>query len=296
MDRMRRVRQLWDWLPAFRAVAETEHLTRAASALHLSPPALSRTLKLLEDDLGRPLFDREGRGLVLNAAGDRLLVAVRAAMRLVHDALEEVEAEDAPLRVASTGIFTAVGLTDTLIRLAETHPHVRPEVVTSLSADPGADLTHGRIDLLFTSSPPTDDALIREPLCRSGIAVYCGPTHPLANTAAIDAEALLGHAFVAPPGDPPPDGWPVAWPRAVRVVADRQAVGLALCRSGRYLGVFPEVVRAAHPELRRLPIEIPGEARIWAVYRSPVETPGPAAAAAQHARAALSGRPFIPEN
>ena len=61
VQRAVRVSQLWSWLPAFRTVAETEHLPTAARMLELSPSALSRSVKQLEDSLGRPLFTREGR-------------------------------------------------------------------------------------------------------------------------------------------------------------------------------------------------------------------------------------------
>jgi hypothetical protein len=44
--RLRRVAQLWNWLPGFRAVAEHEHVHKAAHTLGISPSALSRTVKL----------------------------------------------------------------------------------------------------------------------------------------------------------------------------------------------------------------------------------------------------------
>src|SRR5688572_5955084 len=131
MERMRRVMQVWNWLPAFRAVAETQSLTRAAKQIHLTKPALSRTLRLLEDDLGTPLFERDHGHLVLNAAGRRLLASTRTAIRLVHDALQELEA--APhldLHVASVGPFTILALEDTLARLVQGHPTLRPRVCT----------------------------------------------------------------------------------------------------------------------------------------------------------------------
>ncbi len=58
MERLRRVASFWNWLPAFRAVAETEHLPTAAEALFVSPSALSRAIRLLEKDVGQPLFRR----------------------------------------------------------------------------------------------------------------------------------------------------------------------------------------------------------------------------------------------
>ncbi|MHC4078781.1 MAG: helix-turn-helix domain-containing protein, partial [Planctomycetota bacterium] len=69
MDRLRRLAQLWNWLPAFRAVGETQHLPTASRALSVTAPALSRAVRLLERDVGQPLFRRIGRRIELNEAG-----------------------------------------------------------------------------------------------------------------------------------------------------------------------------------------------------------------------------------
>ena len=66
---------VWPWLPVFRVVAETEHLPTAAARLHVSPSALSRTIRLVEEALGEELFVRSARRIVLNSAGQRLLAA-----------------------------------------------------------------------------------------------------------------------------------------------------------------------------------------------------------------------------
>jgi DNA-binding transcriptional LysR family regulator len=47
MERVIRLNQIWSWLPAFRAVAETEHVHEAAQSLHLTPSTLSRAIHLL---------------------------------------------------------------------------------------------------------------------------------------------------------------------------------------------------------------------------------------------------------
>jgi DNA-binding transcriptional LysR family regulator len=293
VERMRRVMQLWGWLPGFRAIAETEHLTRAAQQLHVTPPALSRTLRILEEDLGVSLFERQGRHLVLNPAGRRLLSSVRIAMRLVHDALQEVEGErQVGLTVASSGVFTLTGLDETLLLLLESHPHVQPTVRTSVSEDPGAELLQGHLDLLFTSSPLYRDGLTTVTLTTSALAVFCGPSHPLYGRSELGRDDVLGHVFVAPPCDPagrPIDGWPADWPRQVAIVADRQSLGLGLCLSGRMLAVLPEVVTRTHPQLWRLPLRIPGSTDLLAIHRVTTE-PGPVEAAVAHAAGVFAGR------
>src|SRR5262245_9460417 len=87
MPRFRRVADVWNWLPAFRAVAEHESIHAAAAALCLSPSALSRTVRLLEDALGVRLFERLGNRLKLTSIGEQLLSIARDAMRRVDDGL-----------------------------------------------------------------------------------------------------------------------------------------------------------------------------------------------------------------
>lgn len=60
----------WQQLEYFVTVAKLEHMTRAAEALAISQPALSRSISKLEEELGVPLFDRQGRSIMLNRYGE----------------------------------------------------------------------------------------------------------------------------------------------------------------------------------------------------------------------------------
>jgi DNA-binding transcriptional LysR family regulator len=72
-------------LQYFVAVAEEQHVTRAAERLRVSQPPLSRQIQALEDELGQPLFERRGRGIVLTAFGRYF--ATRATAILDHVAV-----------------------------------------------------------------------------------------------------------------------------------------------------------------------------------------------------------------
>ena len=63
----------------FQVVAQEEHIPRAANTLHVSQPALSKTIKRLEDELGVPLFTRVGKTIRLNANGEIFLRYVTTA-------------------------------------------------------------------------------------------------------------------------------------------------------------------------------------------------------------------------
>src|SRR5688572_16914551 len=64
-----RLSPLWNWLPAFRAVAETENVHEASRYLHVTPSAVSRAVKLLESEVGVALFNRSGRNVRLTREG-----------------------------------------------------------------------------------------------------------------------------------------------------------------------------------------------------------------------------------
>ena len=60
-------------LKYFVTVARLEHMTKAAEELHIAQPALSKTIARLEEDLGAPLFERQGRQIRLNPYGKAFL-------------------------------------------------------------------------------------------------------------------------------------------------------------------------------------------------------------------------------
>ncbi|HHO52689.1 MAG TPA: LysR family transcriptional regulator [Deltaproteobacteria bacterium] len=292
MDRMRRVARVWNWLPAFRAVAETEHLPTAAAGLHVTPPALSRTLKVLQEDVGQALFDREGRGLKLNSSGATLLAAVRVAMRTVHDALIDLEGgHTGPLRVCSLGLFTPSFLVPTLHAVLDAYPRILPKVRTSVPSNAAADLLQGNLDVLFTSVPFFHRGLVTTSLGRVPNGIYCGLDHPLHDRDHVDLEDVIAYPFVAPPPDETgrtPEGWPPELHRVVLVESDRQGLGVQLCMGGRLLAVLPAPLAQVWPGLHRLPLELPTSTPLVAISRELLGEPGPVECAIEAAAAAVA--------
>ena len=85
-------------LRSFAAVAELAHLTRAAEKLHISQPAVSAQIKALEDELGVILFERTPQGMLLTAAGRKLLPeaekVVAAAQAVWHGTMIRTRSRD----------------------------------------------------------------------------------------------------------------------------------------------------------------------------------------------------------
>ena len=122
-------------LPAFRAVARLSNLRAAADELHLTHSAISQQIKLLEEQIGFPLFDRRGRRVVLNAAGVALLQAVEPALDGLDDGLRAAASasctSEQRLRITLLSSFAQRWLLPRMARWREQHPQIGLELHTS---------------------------------------------------------------------------------------------------------------------------------------------------------------------
>jgi LysR family glycine cleavage system transcriptional activator len=125
-------------LTAFRAVAELENLRAAADALHLTHSAVSQQIRGLEEQLGFALFDRRGRRVVLNPAGQALLRSVQAALALLDDGVQAAAAaatgEAQRLRVTVLPSFANRWMLPRIGRWRERHPTLALEIDASFRA------------------------------------------------------------------------------------------------------------------------------------------------------------------
>ena len=80
----------WQQLEYFCVVAKTEHFRKAAELLNISQPALSRSIKKLEEELGICLFDRIGRSVKLNQFGRVFLKRVENGLNEISYGVEEI--------------------------------------------------------------------------------------------------------------------------------------------------------------------------------------------------------------
>ncbi|MFF5081442.1 LysR family transcriptional regulator [Actinoplanes sp. NPDC000266] len=109
-------------LRAFLAIAAEGTITRAASRLHVTQPALSRTLRQLEDHLGARLVDRSTHHLRLTAAGHAFQPRAAAAVTAVDEALDPARAGTWPLRVGHCWSALGEHTTPVLRRWKREHP------------------------------------------------------------------------------------------------------------------------------------------------------------------------------
>jgi LysR family glycine cleavage system transcriptional activator len=122
-------------LPAFRAVARLANLRAAAAELHLTHSAVSQQIKLLEEQLGFRLFDRPGRRIALNAAGEALLRAIEPALAQIDDGMRAAAAAAGGaqhrIRVTSLPSFAQRWWLPRMAAWRERHPDIAIELHTS---------------------------------------------------------------------------------------------------------------------------------------------------------------------
>jgi DNA-binding transcriptional LysR family regulator len=149
-------------LRGFEAAARRLSFTLAADELSLTQSSISRQVAALERQLGRPLFVRRTRALVLTPAGERLHAAVRQALAAVDRSVEAIrEAAGAPrVSVATYASFASLWLVPRLAAFQQAHPEVQVRVDAS---DRFVDLDAEDVDVALRatgSASPGDDAIL----------------------------------------------------------------------------------------------------------------------------------------
>lgn len=284
MKRLKDLSELWNWLPAFRAVGETEHLPSAGKFLLVSPAALSRSVALLERRLGKALFDRRDQRLHLNESGRALLGALRQAMELLEQGLDLARSDlpTRPLRVCSgsqTGTNVVISAIDVLQR-------GDPDFTVEVSHPPFGvslrqQLLQGEVDLVVSESPTPRSGLTVELLGEFSVSVYCGAGHPLFKRRKLTVEELSDHPFVGPPASDgtPHDDWPVHLPRTVSIRVPHIYGAMRVCAQGRLLAILPDRMVDTTPGslkgvLRRLPVDVIRSTRLHATRRAGAQPVG----------------------
>ncbi len=274
MNRIRRLYNLWGWLPAFRVVAETEHLPTASQQLGITPQALSRSIKLLEEHLDCELFSRAGRRLVLTEAGRELLEYVRASMRNLDDGVSIVTGVGfgEAAHVAASAHHAWLLVKPAISALALNAPGLTPNIHNATGTKALDGVRKGVFDVAIGEFHAAERTLMIEPLAMLRSEVFCGIGHPLYKRRQVTIEELQAFPFVAPVGDES-DGWPVSVERKVGVQVDSFQLALDLCVAGGYLAMLPDSVRAdSHfrNRLSRIPIDISSSRQVHLAYRQPV--------------------------
>jgi DNA-binding transcriptional LysR family regulator len=187
-------------LRVFLEVAKLGSVTRAAEALHLTPPAVSMQLKEVETQVGLQLFDRSGRTLSLSTAGEYFVVHAKRLLGALRDA----ENAMGRFKRLEHGLLT-VGMVSTakyfvprlLAQFRAEHPGIDVRlVVAGNREDLLARMHSGDVDLSVMGRPPRELAARSEAFAAHPLVFVAPPGHELLRLGHPPPEALAPYPFI----------------------------------------------------------------------------------------------------
>lgn len=154
-----------DQLRIFVAVAEREHVTRAATALNLTQSAVSATVSTLEERHGVRLFHRVGRGIELTGTGRAFLAEARGVLARAEEARRMLDdaagLERGRLSLVASQTIAGYWLPPILARFKIRYPGITIDLAIGNSAQAADRVRDGDAELGFIESPLDDPALAR---------------------------------------------------------------------------------------------------------------------------------------
>lgn len=257
-------------LRVFVSAARHPSLAAAAIDLHLTPSAISKALRRLEENLGTVLFDRSARQLVLNDGGRRLLHRAQTLLALAEQARVDVLGERAEIDCRLGGPALLLWRHADMAREAlgayqgaalHLQALFEDEALAALArADLHAAIVTGEALANRATEPDWEAA----PLGQLDLQLMAGRAHPLAagkraNVIKVRSARLLEYDFACPPRSlfcgvqrgARSDGWrDEKVPRRIRYWTDDLQLLLGFVRSGQALAYLPDFAQAAEKLVR----------------------------------------------
>jgi len=213
-------------------IEKHQSLLRAAHALGVTQPALTRTLKEAEDVLGGRIFERHARGVRPTAFGNVACAAARRVLleveRLDHHLDQFLAGEASVVSVGATPPAAIGILPDIYETLRNTAPEIRISLTQGRTEDLMPLLAAGEIEMIIGRLPPSEDAseFVREILYNEPISVLAGARHPIFEHETIDVETLRQYTYILPTMSRPVE-------REIDVVATKLSLTITLRSSAQ---------------------------------------------------------------
>lgn len=174
----------WQQLEYFQVVAKLEHMTKAAEELSISQSALSRSISKLEEILGVPLFDRQGRSIQLNRYGKLFLHRVNNMMNEFDEAVHEIQDLNDPEKGAvSLGFLHTLGTSivpDLIRAYRQQHPNVNFTLTQNYTHSQLTQLKNSELDLCLLAYTEIDAPIQWTKLWSDELFLIVPLDHPLA--------------------------------------------------------------------------------------------------------------------
>jgi LysR family transcriptional regulator, hydrogen peroxide-inducible genes activator len=182
----------------FMKVAEYSNFTKAAVAIPLSQPALSRSIARLEDELGQPLFERQTRKVALTDAGNLLFGRARQILSMIDDVKAEIndDGQTGQVRVAAIPTIAPYFLPSKLREFHRSYPHAKVIVQEDTTDNLLKKLYDGVVDVAIAAVPIDAKYLKVESLFEEELLLVTASESPLAKKPTIRASDIESLPFV----------------------------------------------------------------------------------------------------
>lgn len=178
-------------------VADTKTLSKAAEILHISQPALTRSIQKLESELNVTLFDRQKNKITLNKTGELAVSHARRILADVEQMTQSIQAFERSLHTISIGSCAPAPIVELLYYLTEKFATMTfsSEMVNPDSLVLG--LKNNTYQIIITNSPVKDSEICCREFCREQLFLTIPPAHPLAaKKDGIFADELAGETML----------------------------------------------------------------------------------------------------
>jgi len=244
----------------FTVVAEHRHFGRAAEALRVAQPSLSRQIRHLEQQLGARLLDRTPQGSRLTEAGEVFLPLARALLRSAGQAAARTRAAAQPSRI-TVGYTIGLIVTPAVRQLRREQPDADVQTLHLDWNEPREALLDHRVDAVVTRLPIRTDGLHVTVLYDEPRVLLVPLDHRLAGKESVSIDDIAGEPIPRLPDpawnaywriDPRPDGSPAPDGPLVEAIEDKNE----LIAAGQAVAVIPAgiAVGSPRPDLTTIPL------------------------------------------
>ena len=149
----------------FYKVAKHKHMTKASEELHISQPAISQSIKKLEEQLGGTLFLRSNKGMELTEEGKMFFEYVKGALELINNAENEFtsfkDLSKGKIRIGCSTTLTKLLLLDTLKEFHKEFPNINLSITNDLTSNLINNLKLGKLDFVIFNESNIEEKNLR---------------------------------------------------------------------------------------------------------------------------------------
>lgn len=190
-------------LEYFMHVANTLNITHAAMRAHVSQPALSRQIRLLEQELGTKLFKRKARGVVLTETGQRLVDRTRVLLsnvgRIKSEIMSSADEPVGTVRLAASNSLSGLLTSRVVARFRRTYPQVSVHVTENTSMIVRESIANDGADVALLSDRESFTTLTKMPLVTESLLLIAPLEVGLDLSRPVSAKSLTGHNLILTP-------------------------------------------------------------------------------------------------